>query len=150
MDVLAENIPQSLVALGIVMLAIEVAILGFATFLMFFIGLSLVITGSLMWLDILPQTWGSILLANAIVSGLLAIALWKPLRNLQNKSEVKSVKSDFDGVRFFCDTPIDSKGLSTHTYSGITWKLKSETPIPAGAEVEVVKAEVGTFWVKAV
>lgn len=147
---LTPYIPQLLIAAGIILLAIEVAILGFATFILFFVGISMVISGSLIWLGMLPDTLTSILLSNAIFSALLAIGLWKPLKNLQGQSEIKQVKSDFDGVRFYSEQAIDNKGLTTHKYSGIDWKLKSETPITAGCEVEVVKVEVGTFWVKPV
>ncbi|EWH10847.1 hypothetical protein DS2_06136 [Catenovulum agarivorans DS-2] len=147
---LTPYIPQLLIAAGIILLAVEVAILGFATFVLFFVGMSMVLSGSLIWFGIIPDSLMAILLSNAVISALLAIGLWKPLKNLQGQSENKQVKSDFDGVRFFAEHAIDNKGLTTHKYSGIEWKLKSDSPIPAGCEVEVVKVEVGTFWVKAV
>ncbi|MDO6685778.1 MULTISPECIES: NfeD family protein [unclassified Agarivorans] len=149
-ELFANHIPQILIALGIILLTVEVVIIGFATFILFFVGLSLVITGSLIWLNILPDTWNSILLANAVLSSLLAGVLWKPMRKLQNSSDDKQVSSDFDGHRFFCHQEIDKRGLSTYKHSGISWTLKSEHTIAADTEVEVVRAEVGTFWVKTV
>ncbi|MPW31210.1 NfeD family protein [Agarivorans sp. B2Z047] len=149
-ELFANHIPQLMIASGIILLAIEVVIIGFATFILFFIGLSLVITGSLVWLNVLPETWNSILLANAVMSSLLAGVLWKPMRKLQNTADNKQVSSDFDGHRFFCEQDIDKRGLSSYKHSGISWTLKSEQTIAAGSEVEVIRAEVGTFWVEAV
>ncbi|GGB14985.1 NfeD family protein [Agarivorans gilvus] len=149
-ELLSNHIPQVMIALGIILLTIEVAVIGFATFILFFVGLSLMLTGSLVWMGVLPESWNSILLANALTTSVLAGLLWKPMRRLQNSADNKQVSSDFDGHRFFCEQDIDKRGLSHYKYSGVSWALKSEQPIKAGTEVYVVRAEVGTFWVKAV
>ncbi|WP_432460522.1 MULTISPECIES: NfeD family protein [unclassified Agarivorans] len=149
-ELFANHIPQTMVALGLILLTIEVGLIGFATFILFFVGLSLVLTGSLIWLDILADSWNSILLSNAIASSVLAGLLWKPMRKLQNHSDDKTVSSDFDGHRFFCEQAIDRRGQSSYKHSGISWVLKSEQAIAADTEVEVIKVEVGTFWVKPV
>lgn len=143
-------IAEWLIAIGILILAIEIGILGFATFILFFVGLALITNGVLIWLGLVPETLTAILLTTAIISALFAGVLWKPLRKLQNKTEKRSVQSDFVGIQFFAPDNIDKRGLCTHTYSGIQWKLKSDQPISAGSEVEVIRAEVGTFWVKAI
>ncbi len=150
MNLISEHFSEFLIAIGIILLAIEVAVLGFATFILFFIGVSLIMTGVLTWIGLIPQTWLSVLLSVAILSSILAAFLWKPMKKLQNKTEVSTAKNDFIGVRFVSDYPISKSGQCQHKYSGITWKVKSESEIPAGTEVEVVKAEVGTLWVKAV
>ncbi|WP_427983295.1 NfeD family protein [Agarivorans sp.] len=149
-ELLSNHIPQVMIALGIILLTIEVAVIGFATFILFFVGLSLMLTGSLVWMGVLPESWNSILLANALATSVLAGLLWKPMRRLQNSADNKQVSSDFDGHSFFCEQDIDKRGLSHYKHSGISWALKSEQPIKAGTEVYVVRAEVGTFWVKAV
>ncbi|MGY5451341.1 NfeD family protein [Agarivorans sp. MS3-6] len=149
-ELFTNYIPQTLVTLGIILLTIEVVLIGFATFILFFVGLSLVLTGSLVWLEILPDSWNAILLANAIATSVIAAVLWKPMRKLQNHSDTKKVTSDFDGHRFFCKQDIDKRGQTSYKHSGISWVLKSDMPIAADTEVEVVKVEVGTFWVKAV
>ncbi|RKF20903.1 NfeD family protein [Alginatibacterium sediminis] len=145
----ADYIPQILVAAGIFLIIIEVAVIGFATFILLFLGLSLMITGSLIWVDILPDSWNSILLANALCTSVLALVLWKPLRKLQNQTDTSPVTSDFDGHQFFCEHDIDKRGKSEYSYSGVKWALKSESAISAGTEVVVVRAEVGVLWVKA-
>lgn len=148
MEYFNTHIPQVLIALGIIALTIEVAILGFSTFILFFIGLSLIITGSAMWLELLPDTMTSILLSNAIVSFLLSLLLWSPLKKMQESSDKKEVKSDFDGIRFVIEEEVSLTSKVKHSHSGIDWLVKSRETIPAGSEVEVTKAEVGVLWVK--
>lgn len=150
MNGLEGFIPESMVTAGIVLLAIEILVLGFATFILFFLGVSLVITGVLAWAGVLPVTWPALLLANALLTAILAGVLWRPLLKLQSKTEHTQTKSDFDGHRFFAPSAIDRKGTTRYTYSGIEWALKSEKPIAEGVEVEVVKAEVGALWVREV
>lgn len=148
MNGLEGFIPELIVTAGIVLLGIEILVLGFATFILFFLGVSLVITGILAWVGVLPVTWPALLLANALLTAILAGVLWRPLLKLQAKTDHTQTKSDFDGHRFFAPAAIDKKGITRYTYSGIEWALKSEEAIAEGAEVEVVKAEVGALWVK--
>lgn len=150
MDNVAAYLPQLLITSGIALLAIEVLVLGFATFILFFLGISLMLTGLLVWLGLLPDTWSVLMISNAVLTAFLAVFLWKPLRKLQNKTDNKKVRSDFDGHRFFTPAAVDGRGLTTYMYSGIKWQLKSEELIAAGIEVEILRAEVGTLWVKPV
>ncbi len=68
MNGLEGFIPELMVTAGIVLLAIEILVLGFATFILFFLGVSLVITGVLAWAGVLPVTWPALLLANALLT----------------------------------------------------------------------------------
>ena len=146
----SQYLAESIIAFGLILLTIEVVILGFTTFVLFFLGLALVITGSAVWLNILPQSYTSILVATALISGILAVTLWKPLKRMQGHTESKEVKSEFAGERFFIDADITPRSTTEYKFSGIMWKLKSEQSIDAGTEVEIVKLEVGTMWVKPV
>ncbi len=150
MESMMSYAPELMITAGIALLAIEVMILGFSTFILFFLGLSLLISGVLAWLGILPLTWAALFLANAIFTGVLAAALWQPMLKIQNKTDDKKVKSDFDGYRFYLDEGVGPQTNVTHQYSGIQWELKSHQPIAAGEQVEVVKAEVGVLWVAVV
>ncbi|MFT2110815.1 NfeD family protein [Marinomonas sp. 2405UD68-3] len=147
-DLISDFIPHSMIAMGIVLLTIEILVLGFSTFVLFFLGVSLILTGSLMFAGVLPITLSNILLSNALISFLLAIALWKPLKKMQNHTDTTPVKSDFTGLQFMITEEISDMSAPVYKYSGITWKLMSEQKIPANSKVEVVKAEVGVFWVK--
>lgn len=143
-----QYLAESLIVLGLILLTVEILVLGFSTFILFFLGISLIITGVAAWLSILPATFTSIFIANAILTSILAVSLWQPLKRIQNKTETKVVHNDFVGITFFAEDNIDKKGEYKYKYSGISWKVKSHEPISAGTEVEVTRADVGTFWVK--
>lgn len=97
---LAENLAQSLVALGVAMLIIDVMLLGFSTFVLTFLGGSLVLSGVAMWLGLLPETQAAALWSNAILTTLLAVLLWQPLQRLQNKKGSTRIDNDFANLRF--------------------------------------------------
>ncbi|NNE37814.1 MAG: NfeD family protein, partial [Gammaproteobacteria bacterium] len=48
---------------------------------------------------------------------------------------------------FVLETDISPREHGNHKYSGIEWKVKSDEPISAGTEVEVVRTDVGEFKV---
>lgn len=147
MESMVSYAPELMITAGVALLAIEVMILGFSTFILFFLGLSLFISGVLAWVGLLPITWPALFLANAIFTGVLAVVLWRPMLKIQNKTDDKKVKSDFDGYRFYLEEDVGPKTQVKHHYSGIQWELKSHQPIVAGEQVEVVKAEVGALWI---
>ncbi|MEI8626120.1 NfeD family protein [Pseudoalteromonas sp. B137] len=147
MDFITQNLPQTLMVIGIVALIIEVAVLGLSTFILLFFGLSLFLTGLLMSFGILPDSLTTALWSNTVVTAGLAVALWKPLKQMQNRVDKKQVNSDFAELTFVLTSDLTEQGLTTHQYSGISWKLKSEQPIIAGTEVLVTKKEVGVMWV---
>lgn len=150
MDTLAAYIPQLMITAGLALLVFEVMVLGFATFILFFLGVSLVLTGIAAWVGILPTHWSALLLSNALLTAILAACLWKFMLKMQDQTDSKPVKSDFDGHRFYLLEDVNRLGDARYSYSGVDWALRSEQPIAAGTEVEIVKAEVGVLWVKAV
>lgn len=146
---LTDNLAQSLIGLGLLLLAIEVLILGFATFVLFFVGLGALLSGTFVYLGVIPATLTAALLSMAITTALLALVLWKPLKNLQAKVETKKVTSDLIGHRFTLTEHISSEHQPLYHYSGINWRLTSDQPLTSGTEVEVIGVEVGQFTVKA-
>lgn len=147
MDVLLSHLPEALMVAGMLSLIIEVAVLGFSTFILLFLGISLLFVGMTMSLGWLPATWVAALWSNALLTAVLALALWKPLRAMQNKTGSKHIHNDFAEQTFVLNAPVDINGHTMHRYSGVEWKLKSEQPISAGAHVAVIKTEVGVMWV---
>ncbi|WP_396587938.1 NfeD family protein [Bermanella sp. R86510] len=150
MDILLDNIPRTLIIAGIAILIFEALALGFATFILTFLSASLVISGLLMYAEIVPQTWTSALWVNAILTPVIGFMLWKPLNKLQNKVDKGPLNSDFAEETFIVEQDVDAGGHATHKYSGIEWHLKSHQPIAKGTLVKVVRREVGTFWVEPV
>lgn len=147
--VLFHELSNILLIAGIAILIIEAVILGFSTFVLLFLGLSLVLTGVGMKAGILDATYVTALWSNSLVTSVLAFTLWKPLRNMQSKVEVQDIESDFAQETFVLADDVDSSGGTRHIYSGVPWKLKSQQPISAGTTVKVVKTEVGVMWVEA-
>ena len=144
-----ENIAEILMILGIAALIIEVAVLGFSTFVLFFLGISLLLTGIAMNFGLLEATLMTALWSNTLLTGVLAVSLWKPLSRMQNKVGSKEVDNDFAADTFVLESDVDMQGKTTRAYSGVQWKLKSQQPIPSGTVVKVVKTEVGVMWVEA-
>lgn len=149
MSYLLSHLPQTLLVAGILALIVEVAILGFASLVLFFLGLSLVVSGLLMLVGLLPETPTSALWSNAALTCGFALALWRPLKRLQNEQQITPVNSDFARDAFVLEQDVDLSGNSSHRYSGIDWKLKSQQPLAAGTTVKVIRVDVGVLWVEA-
>jgi membrane protein implicated in regulation of membrane protease activity len=146
---LTDNLAQSLIVLGLIMLAMEILIFGFATFVLFFVGLAAVISGALIYMGVVPDTMSGALLSVGLGTVLLAAVLWQPLKNLQTKVDTKKVTNDLVGHTFTLRVDISPHQQSVYHYSGIDWRLTSDQVLTAGTEVEVVEVEVGQFKVKA-
>lgn len=149
MEVIANNLTEVLAFLGLAILAIEVVILGFSTFVLFFVGLACLLISAMMFIGVLPETLVSAFLGVAVLTAALAYLLWKPLKKMQNKVDYTRAESDLVGLSFILEGSVSSEQSSTHKYSGIEWKVLSTETLAAGTEVEVVKIEVGAFTVAA-
>ncbi|MFT4995004.1 MAG: hypothetical protein ACI965_002046 [Paraglaciecola sp.] len=148
MDWVAANMAESLIIVGLVLLAIEITVLGFSTFVLFFVGLAAVITGGLLYLGAIPESMLSALLSIGLFTALLAVSLWKPMKSLQSQVETKKVSSDLVGHSFILTENV-APGLSpTYRYSGINWQLISSEALKAGTTVEVTDVAVGSFTIK--
>lgn len=146
----SEHMPQVLVAAGLGLLAIEVLILGFATFFLLFIGLAMIITSALVYLSVIPESWLMVSLCVAIFTGVFALVLWKPLQKMQGHVDKKPVTSDLVGHTWHLAADIAPDVPGQYQYSGITWKVVSTQAIKAGTKVQVIEANVGEFIVKPV
>lgn len=144
-----EYLTQSLMVLGLLALIVEAAVFGFSLMVLFFLGLSLLLAGLAMWLGLIPETLLAAMITAGMLTGLLSAVLWKPLRRMQESRSPSDVRGDFAREPFVLAADVDSRGLSEHRYSGIVWKLRSQTPLAAGTLVEVERVEVGVLWVKA-
>ena len=110
MEAMQDYVPQLIITAGFLLLAIEVVVLGFATFILFFLGLALIITGTLAWAGVMPPTWPVMLLANALLTTALAGVLWRPLLRLQSHTDTKRAKSDFEDYQFILEEAVDKTG----------------------------------------
>jgi len=149
MDWAINNLAESLLILGILLLVIEVAVLGFSTFVLFFVGCAALVTAGLLYLGIIPDTWLSAMFSTGVLTGLSAVLLWKFLKNMQTQVETTKVKGDLVGHSFILVEDVAPELTPEYHYSGINWKLKANENLLAGTQVEVTQVDVGVFHIKA-
>jgi membrane protein implicated in regulation of membrane protease activity len=149
MDWVSNNLAESLIIVGLALLVVEVVVLGFSTFVLFFVGLATVITGGLMSTAILPDSMLAALSSIGVLTALLAILLWRPLKSMQNNVERKKVTSDLVGHSFILNDAVSMSSNPVYRYSGIDWQLSSEQVLSAGTLVEVTGVAVGKFIIQA-
>jgi len=149
MDWAFNNLAESLLILGILLLVIEVVVLGFSTFVLFFVGCAALVTAGLLYVGIIPDTWLSAMFSTGVVTALSAALLWKPLKNMQTQVDTTKVKSDLVGHRFVLVEDVAPGLTPEYHYSGINWKLIASEHLVAGTQVEVTQADVGVFHIKA-
>ena len=152
-DYILNHHSEFWLVVGFVMLAIEV-VTGFTTGVFLFAGLGALITGALMSLGMLPETWVAGVSCTGISTGIITALLWKPLKNLQgNRPTQKDNSSDLVGYEFIVENDITSVNPGSTNYSGISWKVEIDQDagvdtIEAGQRVSVSSVEVGVFKVK--
>ncbi len=149
MDWVSNNLAESLIIVGLALLVVEVVVLGFSTFVLFFVGLAAVITGGLMRIGFLPDSMLAALSSIGVLTALLAIFLWRPLKSMQNNGERKKVTSDLVGHSFILSEAVSMSSNPVYRYSGIDWQLSSEKELSAGTLVEVAGVAVGKFIIQA-
>lgn len=147
MEYFLAHLAQSFIVLGLILLAIEILVLGFSTFVLFFIGVGAIATGALIALGVIPETFLNSLLITAIISAAVALISWKPMKKMQNKVELKQVKNDMVGHQFVLTEDLLIGQTVTHRYSGINWQVKAKEQLSAGTEVKIIGVEVGLLTV---
>jgi hypothetical protein len=150
MDWAFSNLAESLLILGILLLVIEVVVLGFSTFVLFFVGCALVVCSALLFLGIIPDTVLATMLTTGVLTALSAVLLWKPLKKLQKEVDPTKAKSDLAGHRFILVEDVAPELTPVYRYSGIDWRLIASEHLASGTKVEVIQAEVGVLHIKAV
>jgi membrane protein implicated in regulation of membrane protease activity len=149
MDWAFDNLAESLLILGILLLVIEAAIFGFSTFVLFFVGCGAVVTAALLYAGIIPESGVAAMLSMGLLSAFLAVLLWKPLKTMQTQVDTTKAKGDLVGHSFVLVEDVAPELTPEYHYSGIGWKLKSSEHLVAGTKVEVTQADVGIFHIKA-
>ncbi|MCY7294890.1 NfeD family protein [Alteromonas sp. a30] len=148
MTLFSDDLAQNLAIVGMVLLIIEVAILGFSTFFLTFLGLSLLTSSLFMYWELIPTDWVSALLANAVLTTLYAALMWKPLKRMQEAKAERNIHNDFAEITFTLEQDVTPDSSYSYEYSGVHWRLKSQQPLKQGTQVKVVKKDVGVFWIE--
>ncbi|MDH5611680.1 MAG: NfeD family protein [Gammaproteobacteria bacterium] len=143
------------IALGFLLLATEVLVFGFTTIIFLFAGIGALVTGLLMSVGILPETWIAGVASFGISTGVTSIVLWKPMRKMQDDhTPAQSHSSDLIGYQFVLQEDISLMSSGSHRYSGVDWKIELDPSADAdslssGQRVVVVSVDAGIFRVKA-
>ena len=148
MNWINDNLSESLIIVGLALLVIEVVVLGFSTFVLFFVGLAALVAGGLMAVGVVPNSMLSALSSLGVLTALSALLLWRPLKSMQGKVESKKATSDLVGHSFILNEAVSMTKNPTYRYSGIEWSLSSEQELSAGTLVEVTGVTVGAFIVR--
>ncbi len=154
-EYLNEHQSEFWIVSGFIILILEITLLGLATGILLFVGLGAMVTGLLMQIGILPETWLAGLSGLGISSGITAIVLWRPLKHLQGgRTPDKDRSSDLIGFEFVLTQNIDKQTPGKTRYSGVDWRVEisPETDtqfIAAGQRVMVTSVDVGVFRVRA-
>ena len=150
MEYLFSHLPQALIVIGLSLLAVDILLLGFSTFVLFFLGIGAIATGILMAMGLIPETLLSSLLATAIISTFITLVGWKPMQRLQNRVELKQIDNDMIGHQFVLTEELTIGQTVTHRYSGIDWQVRAKEQLAAGTEVKIIGIEVGLLTVEQV
>ncbi len=141
-------------SVGFLLLAIEAFAFGFTSGVVLFAGIGGLITGGLMWGDVVPQTWVAGFATFGVSSGISAAALWKLLLRLQNDDlPDKDNSSDLIGHSFRIDTAISHGSPGKLHFSGIDWRIEIDddktdvSEIAVGEKVVVTSVDAGVFRV---
>jgi membrane protein implicated in regulation of membrane protease activity len=149
MNWVSNNLSESLIMAGLALLVIEVVVLGFSTFVLFFVGLAAVVAGGLMTIGVIPDSMLSALFSVGVLTALSAMLLWRPLKSMQGNVESKKVTSDLVGHSFILNDAVSMTKNPVYRYSGIDWNLSSEQELSAGTLVKVTEVAVAKFIVQA-
>ena len=142
------------IAIGFALLAAEVLLFGFTTIILLFAGLGAIITGLAMMFGLLPETWTAGIACFGITTGIAGVALWKPLKRMQDSSTPpQKQSSDLIGYVFVLQQDVTALQPGHHRYSGVDWKVELDgnagDQLNAGQRVVVTSVDAGIFRVKA-
>ena len=141
------------IALGFALLAAEVLLFGFTTIILLFAGIGALVTGLMLSVGVLPETWIASTACFGITTGISSALLWKPLMKMQDVSAAqKKQKSDFIGLEFVLEDDISNTAPGKHRYSGIDWKVELDAgsekdALSKGSRVIVTAVDVGIMRV---
>ena len=142
------NLPQILLIIGILLLVAKIIFFGFATFVLFFVGIAMLIVGAVMTIGLLPTDLMTAIFSVSILALVCAAVLWKFLKKLQSTKWNKKIEVGLVGYEFKLDVDITPNKSVKHFYSGIEWDVISDDKIKKNTPLRVIQVEVGKLTVK--
>jgi membrane protein implicated in regulation of membrane protease activity len=153
MELFANNLIETILIIGVILLIIEVVVLGFSTFFLTFTGLAAIATAIIMWAGLIPETYAWTMISVAVFTAVFAALLWTKLAKLQNTVDYRRADSDLVGHTFVLPENVEAalpmNEKPKYQFSGISWHLNAHEDLVKGTLVEVVKADVGSLLIRA-
>ena len=153
-DYINTHLAEFWITLGFLLIALEMLLFGLSTIALLFAGLGALLTGLIMLIGVLPESWVVGVASCGIGTGIISVLLWRPLRSLQQGRAPKSGQSsDLIGMEWALQQEISSLQSGEHRYSGIKWKVEldadsTDKVLAAGTRVAVVSVDAGIFRVQ--
>lgn len=141
--------------IGFALLAIEILIFGFASGVLLFGGIGALITGAILWFDVIDVNWIVSIGVFAVASAVATLLLWFPFKKMQGGTELGNDKSsDLIGYQFRVKSDVTHTVPGSHRYSGVQWRVEisdesTQDRIAAGSRVKVAGVDPGVFHVVA-
>ncbi len=131
---------------------IELSVMGLSGPLLFF-ALGSLITGVLVSMGVV-NSWQNEILTVGLLTALIAVILWKPLKTLQNSKEKTDNSSDMVGLQVLASCEVTATS-GTIRYSGIDWQARlandtNVTSINEQSQCQIVAVTGNTMLVKPV
>lgn len=143
-------------AIGFALLAIEILIFGFASGVLLFGGIGALVTGALLWFNVIEANWILSIGIFAIASALVTALLWLPFKKMQGGGATlgNDQSSDLIGYQFRVKSDVTHTVPGSHQYSGVNWRVEisdtsDQDKIAAGSRVKVAGVDPGVFHVVA-
>ncbi|MCE0494712.1 NfeD family protein [Vibrio salinus] len=142
------NQPYGLIAIGIVLIILDMFVLGWSTlFFSFFGGGCLVVAGLtyLEWEHVTTPTqkllWISVI---AFILGVIFFLF------IKKKSDSDKNQTDIGlvGTTFVLDNDLEAGKEGATRFSGVMWKVRSKENLKAGTRVIIKHCEVGRLYVE--
>ena len=153
MDIILNNLSGFWFALGFLLLAIEILAFGFGSGVLLFGSIGALITGALLYFNILNADWLISIASFGLATGAAALLLWAPFKKLQSGAKLGNDRSsDLIGHTFNLTSGLTRTDTATTRYSGVEWRVElSESAlqdsIESGSRVRVTSVNAGVFFV---
>lgn len=155
MELITNNLSGFWFGLGFLLLAIEILVFGFGSGVLLFGGVGALITGALIYFNVIPEVWLPSIASFTLASAAAAIVLWLPFKKLQGGSELgNDQSSDLIGHKFRLASELTYNRSANTRYSGVDWRVElsdeaSGGRLEAGTQVAVKAVNAGIFYVDA-
>ncbi len=148
---LVDNHNHAFYLVGGISLVVELAVLGLGGPLLFF-GIAAFITGLLINVGLISG-WEAEIFTLAVITAVIALVLWRPLKNFQNAGGGADTSSDMIGLTVPVAVDINSKVGGKIRYSAINWNARLAEDsgvevIAAGESCTIAGVEGTTMLVK--